>query len=185
MIRTSGNIQSGENWKELSTVIVGGDGFSATLLANSVTTYIINDVDMQSMKLEEIPLSASMLTGSESWKNDSATDFTKTVDNDFSTYFDGLGNGYVQIDLRTEYDLLVVGIVPRFGYAYRCVDAVISCSSDGKNWTEAYTIKNQPFEGLNYFSGLSANKKYAISAVKRLPALRQIYITQITVIAVI
>lgn len=159
VIRTSGDVQTGENWKELSPVAADENGFSDTLLANSVTTYIINDVDMQSMKLEEIPLSANMLTGSESWKNDSATDFTKTVDGDFSTYFDGLGNGYVQINLGAEYDLSAVGIVPRFGYAYRCVDAVIFCSSDGKNWTEAYTIKNQPFEGLNYFTHLSSNKK--------------------------
>lgn len=158
VIRTSGDVQTGENWNELSPITANGDSFSATLLANSVTTYVIDDVDMMSMNLEEIPLSADMLTGSESWKNDSATDFTKTVDGDFSTYFDGLGNGYVQIDLGTEYDLSAVGIVPRFGYTYRCVDAVISCSSDGINWTEAYTIKNQPFEGLNYFTHLSANK---------------------------
>lgn len=158
VVRTSGDVKTGENWKELSPVTADENGFSATLLANSVTTYIIDDVEMLSMNLEEIPLSANMLTGSDSWKNNSATDFTKTVDGDFSTYFDGLGNGYVQIDLGAEYNLSAIGVVPRSGYSYRCIDAVISCSSDGKNWTEAYTIKNKPFDGLNYFTHLSANK---------------------------
>lgn len=157
-IRTSGNVQSGENWKELSPISAGGSGFSATLLANSVTTYIIDDVEMNTMDLKEIPLSADMLTGSDSWKSDAKTSYTKTVDGDYSTYFDGLGNGYVQIDLGAEYDISAVGVVPRSGYAYRCVDAVISCSSDGKNWTDSFVIKNQPFEGLNYFTHLSGNK---------------------------
>lgn len=158
VIRTSGDVQNGENWKELPAGPVNGNSLSTTLIANSVTTYIIDDVEMQSMELEELPLTADMLSGSESWKNDSKTDFTKTVDGDFSTYFDGLGNGYVQIDLGAEYDLSAVGIVPRSGYAYRCVDAVISCSSDGKSWTESYKISNQPFDGLNYFTHLSANR---------------------------
>lgn len=121
-------------------------------------TYIIDDVKTVSADLEEIPLSSDMVTGSDSWKNDSATSCLKTVDGDYSTYFDGLGNGYVQIDLGGYYDISAVGIVPRSGYAYRCVDAVISCSEDGENWTEACVVKNPPFDGLNYFTHLAANK---------------------------
>lgn len=158
VVRTSGDVQTGENWKELAPITTQEMGFSASLLANSVTTYIIDDVKTVSADLEEIPLSSDMVTGSDSWKNDSATSCLKTVDGDYSTYFDGLGNGYVQIDLGDSYDISAVGIVPRSGYAYRCVDAVISCSEDGENWTEACVVKNPPFDGLNYFTHLAANK---------------------------
>lgn len=158
VIRTSGDVQSGENWKELSPIATNGSGLSTSLIANSVTTFVIDNVKVPSMDLEEIPISANMLSGSEAWKNDSAHDFTKTVDGDLSTYFDGLGNGYVQVDLGAEYDLTAVGIAPRSGYAYRCVDAVISCSADGVNWNEAYTLKNEPFNGMNYFTHLESNK---------------------------
>lgn len=158
VIRTSGDVQSGENWKEFSPVSTNSSGFSTSLLANSVTTFIINDVDTQSLDLNEIALDKSMVTGSESWKNNAANDYTKTVDNNSSTYFDGLGNGYVQLDLGSEYDLSAVGIIPRSGYEYRCVDAVVSFSSDGKSWTEGCKITNLPFNGLNYYTHLTGNK---------------------------
>lgn len=158
VIRTSGDVQSGENWKELTPIAVNGGRISTTLLANSVTTFIINDVDSAALDFTEIPLNESMVTGSDSWHSDSKTDCKKVVDGDLSTYFDGLGNGYVQVDLGAPYDLSAVAIAPRSGYAYRCVDAAISISADGTNWTEAYKLTNEPFNGLNYFTNLAESK---------------------------
>lgn len=158
VIRTSGNVQSGENWKELAPIATDGSGFSATLIGNSVTTFVIDNVTTIDMDLDEIPLSTGMVTGSAPWKNDSKYSFTNTVDNNLSTYFDGVGNGYVQVDLGSEYDISAVAIAPRSGYAYRCVDAAISFSSDGTNWTQGYKLTNEPFNGLNYFTHLTGNQ---------------------------
>lgn len=151
VIRTSGDVQSGENWKELSAGSVNGYSLSTTLLANSVTTYIIDDVEMQSMDLEEIPLSAEMVTGSAPWNN-SANDCKKAVDGKLDTYFDGVGNGYVQIDLGKNYTVSSIGFAPRSNYEFRCVDAVISGSVDGVNWNEIHTISSLPSSGMNYIT---------------------------------
>ncbi len=44
VIRTSGSMEDGENWAELNPLPTSESGFSANLLANSITTYIIADV---------------------------------------------------------------------------------------------------------------------------------------------
>jgi O-glycosyl hydrolase len=46
VIRTSGSVSSGEKWAELDDVITYGKGFIANLKANSVTTYIVEGVEM-------------------------------------------------------------------------------------------------------------------------------------------
>ncbi len=157
VIRTSGDVTSGENWKELSPISTNGGGFSASLLANSVTTFIIDGVKSPTADLTEIkPVSSS---GSQSWQNNSSTDYTKALDGDLSTYFDGLGNGYVQLDLGGEYELTAVGVAPRSGYEYRCLEASVFTSTDGVSWSEAYKIGNVPADCLNYYTKLSANQK--------------------------
>ena len=44
MIRTSGDMSSGEKWQKLSPIETYGAGFYAELIPNSVTTYIVQDV---------------------------------------------------------------------------------------------------------------------------------------------
>jgi len=44
VIRTSGSINNGEHWKELPSLIPYGLGFNAELKANSITTFIVEDV---------------------------------------------------------------------------------------------------------------------------------------------
>ena len=46
VIRTSGSVSSGERWAELDDVTTYGKGFIANLKANSVTTYIVEGVEM-------------------------------------------------------------------------------------------------------------------------------------------
>ena len=109
----------------------------------------------------KIDVSSDMISGSQPWRNDSKFDCTKVIDGNTDTYFDGLGNGYVQIDLGKNYNIKTVGFAPRKNYSYRCVDAVISCSADGVNWTEISKIKNVPSDGLNYISvGNAENIRY-------------------------
>ena len=45
VIRTSGSISNGEHWKELSPISTNGKAFTATLKANSITTFIVEDVE--------------------------------------------------------------------------------------------------------------------------------------------
>ncbi|MBQ3773302.1 MAG: hypothetical protein II833_02825, partial [Pseudobutyrivibrio sp.] len=126
-IRTSGSLADGENWADVSdtdsiTVSVDDAAVYANLLANSITTYIIDGVhysgkgsgeatddkpavDHDMSKLEEIELSDDMLSGSTPWNNDKNADVDKTIDGNLSTFFDGLEGGYLTVDLGKEYDI--------------------------------------------------------------------------------
>ena len=46
VIRTSGSVSNGEKWAELDPIDTYGKGFIGTLKANSVTTYIVEGVEM-------------------------------------------------------------------------------------------------------------------------------------------
>ena len=46
VIRTSGSVNTGEKWAELEPLTTYGKGFNAVLKANSITTYIVEDVEM-------------------------------------------------------------------------------------------------------------------------------------------
>jgi O-glycosyl hydrolase len=45
VIRTSGTMQNGEHWAELPSLVPYGKGFNAELKANSITTFIVEDVE--------------------------------------------------------------------------------------------------------------------------------------------
>lgn len=154
-IRTSNS----ENWMQLPEIATSGSGFSATMPANSITTYILNDVTAEGLPENEIPLTADMVTGSNPWHN-SANDCKKVVDGNLSTFFDGVGNGWVQIDLGTEYQLDAIAYAPRSGHEPRCVDAVISASKDGEHWDTLHTIQSLPAGGLNYITALPKDTTY-------------------------
>jgi len=46
VIRTSGSVSTGEKWAELDPITTSGKGFKAVLKSNSITTYIVEDVEM-------------------------------------------------------------------------------------------------------------------------------------------
>lgn len=82
-----------------------------------------------------------MVTGSAPWNN-SGNDCSKVIDGRNDIYFDGVANGWVQIDLGKKYSITGIGFAPREKYEFRCVDAVISGSTDGVNWPELYTVND-------------------------------------------
>ena len=45
VIRTSGSMSNGEHWKELEPLSTNGKGFTASLKANSITTFIVEGVE--------------------------------------------------------------------------------------------------------------------------------------------
>ena len=46
VIRTSGSVSTGEKWAELDPITTSGKAFKAVLKSNSITTYIVEDVEM-------------------------------------------------------------------------------------------------------------------------------------------
>ncbi len=157
--------------------------FTATVKGNSITTFVVDNVTYDKEKSEErskreenlkkmqmeyvsvvdfskidlaenkIALTESMISGSAPWNNGD-TDVPKNViDGDFGTYFDGVSNGYVQVDLgeNNAKALVAYGYAPRKDYASRCSGASLYGSNDGNDWDLLHTIKSTPPEGkLSY-----------------------------------
>lgn len=152
-IRTSNS----ESWKSLNTIDLKGNALEVTLAKQSVTTYIIEGVKGGAALTDQIAISSSMLSGSDSWNSDSSTNFTKAFDGSTATYFDGVSDGWVQADLGELYDLTALGYAPRGGYEYRMTDGRFLASQDGTNWSEIYVVKDKPSSGMHYVTALSGD----------------------------
>ncbi len=156
VIRTS----TSENWAEVSNAgSLSGKTLDATLAPLSITTYIIDGVK-GSMSLEDpIDLGAASITGSDPWGESSNCGPDKVFDGKMSTYFDGVGAGWVQADLGEVYDISAVGFCPRSGYEARMVDGIFSFSEDGTNWSEAFTVSSLPPFGMQYVKNFACDSK--------------------------
>lgn len=151
VIRTSAT----ENWANAGTVKTSGASLSVSLPANSISTFIIDGVSCGKALENKIDITDDMISGSAPWNN-SSNDCYKVFDGSNSTYFDGVGNGYVQVDLGNIYDISAIGYAPRSGYEYRCPDGMFQVSLDGEKWETIYTITNKPSGGLQYITSFSA-----------------------------
>ena len=155
VIRTSNY----ESWKELSPVTLSGDNLNVSLAAQSVTTFIIDGMKGSTSLENKIEVTPDMLSGTDSWKQDSSTSYLKAFDANTSSYFDGVGGGYVQADLGEVYNITAVGYCPRNGYEYRVPDAMFLFSEDGVNWETAATIKGKPSFSMNYIKRFNGTGK--------------------------
>ncbi len=154
-IRTSNT----EEWKELNSVSVSGGSLDVTLAPNSVTTYII-DGCKNSISLDDpIQLTEKQISGSDSWKNNADTGYRNVFDGNNNTYFDGVGDGWVQADLGDIYDIKAIGYCPRQGYEYRMTDGIFSFSEDGKNWQTAYVVSGKPGFSMHYVTNFNCGSK--------------------------
>jgi len=157
VIRTSGSMANGEHWKDVGNIATNANGFSAELKAQSVTTYIIENVKAVAFEGTKLNIAASQVTGSNPWKN--SADVPQNVfDGKTSTYFDGVGNGWVQADLGDTYDISAIGFSPRSGYEYRAYKGVFWSSADGQNWNKMYSIESAPSFGMHYLTKLDNTK---------------------------
>ncbi|MEY8517354.1 discoidin domain-containing protein [Lachnospiraceae bacterium 29-84] len=168
--RTSGSVANGEKWADVSatdniTLNAEEKSFTATMKANSITTYIVEGVDFDqeyadNLAIEEelkedalkdalvkLDLNKDMVTGSAPWKDDPKNGASNVVDGDYNTFFDGVTNGWVQIDLGADQTIGALGYAPRSGFSGRCVGASFYGSKDGEEWTRLYTISNSPPAG--------------------------------------
>lgn len=150
-IRTSNT----ENWKDIGNVATAGGTLSVSVAPNSVTTYIIDGVKGSASLENKIELSKDMLSGTDSWNNTASTGYDKAFDGNTSTYFDGVGGGWIQADLGSLYDISAIGFCPRNGYEYRMTDGMFQFSEDGVSWSTVYTVPNKPSYGMNYITNFA------------------------------
>lgn len=157
-IRTSGSMESGEKWKDVSdscqiAISSESQSFQAQLKGNSITTYLIEGVgDLKKADerpLVQIPVAAGQVTGSAPWNNNSANAAANVVDGDYNTFFDGVSNGYVILDLLEEKDIAAIAYSPRKDYEHRTNGATISASKDGETWTDLYAITERGTYGVD------------------------------------
>ena len=165
-IRTSGSMDDGEKWADVtaSDNIVAdteSNSFTATMKANSITTYIIEGVsgikpasETENPIVRQITVTADQVSGEKVWNNGTVNTPAKVVDGDYNTFFDGVDTdsddpGYVIFDLGEEKEIAAVGYAPRNGFASRCVGATIYGSVDGENWTVLYTIEDTPAQNTD------------------------------------
>ncbi|MBP0987942.1 MAG: discoidin domain-containing protein [Oscillospiraceae bacterium] len=145
-IRTSNS----EEWKDLGATKLNGTQLSVSLAPSSVTTFVIDGVKGAIERENKIDLAGKKVTGTDSWHSEASTSCEKAFDSNKATYFDGVGDGYTQIDLGESYDFEAFGYCPRSGFEARAIDGMIQVSEDGENWTTAYTITGEPGYGMHY-----------------------------------
>ncbi|MBR6420762.1 MAG: discoidin domain-containing protein [Oscillospiraceae bacterium] len=114
--------------------------------------------------LTEIPVASSNVTGSAAWNN-SANDAKKAFDGSNTTFFDGVGDGYVQADLGGLYALDAIGFCPRKSFEARCEDGYFEISKDGVTWTKVHTIETVPGFGMHYVGLEGQEARYVRYAV--------------------
>ena len=178
--------QDGEKWEELYTVKsqpASGmnyitkipEGISGRYIRYEVpdgapangkdSAYCCNIAEIELYGTAALPedmdekIEPAEVTGSDPYKN-SPDDCKNAFDGDNSTFFDGVGDGWVQADLGGLYDISALSYCPRKGHEYRCEDAVFEVSKDGENWTKVYTISENPSFGTHYIKNLSETARY-------------------------
>ena len=154
-VRTSGDMATGENWKELEPLTTYGKGFTATLKANSITTYIVEGVTDSGEEWEEIALSEEMLSSSEPIKGNGCSCM---LDGDINTYFEGAEDGYIEVDLGKAYCLDAISYVPRSALEKRCIGGAFEGSLNGKEWFPLFTISEMPLSDWNYITQRACNE---------------------------
>lgn len=148
-VRTSGSMSDGEHWAELQDIYTYDTGFVSELKANSITTYIIGGVEIGDIGVTEIPISGASVTGSAPWNNGKDV-AANVIDGNFGTFFDGVSDGWLEIDLGKKVEFDMIGYAPRAGFEGRMVEGRFYGSNNGKDWTELYHVTQSPASGINF-----------------------------------
>ena len=168
-IRTSGTMADGEKWADVTdsdNIVADTENraFTATMKANSITTYIVEGVgairedagEDTNPAVSEIEVGADQVSGGKVW-NDGTTNTPQTViDGNYETYYDGVDSddgtpGYVMFDLGEAKEIAAFSYAPRNGFSDRMIGATIYGSHNGTDWTPIYTIDSAPAQGSDTF----------------------------------
>ena len=168
-IRTSGTMADGEKWADVTdsdNIVADTENraFTATMKANSITTYIVEGVgairedagEDTNPAVSEIEVGVDQVSGGKVW-NDGTTNTPQTViDGNYETYYDGVDSddgtpGYVMFDLGEAKEIAAFSYAPRNGFSDRMIGATIYGSHNGTDWTPIYTIDSAPAQGSDTF----------------------------------
>ncbi|MCD7775772.1 MAG: discoidin domain-containing protein, partial [Firmicutes bacterium] len=109
---------------------------AASVTSAETTAYTVNG----DVEYTQITVTEDMITSSTPWNNGSDV-AANAFDGDTSTYFDGVEEGWIKIDLGAEYLIGKIGYAPRSGYESRLTGTFYG-SLDGRTWYEIYTVKS-------------------------------------------
>ena len=168
-IRTSGTMDDGEKWADVTAsdnieADTENRAFTATMKANSITTYIVEGVngiredagDETNPAVSEIAVSADQVAGGKVWNNGTINTPQTVVDGNYETFYDGVDAddgtpGYVMFDLGEAKEIAAFSYAPRSGFSDRMIGAVIYGSDNGEDWTPIYTIDSAPSSDTDTF----------------------------------
>lgn len=186
-IRTSGSMEDGEKWANVTAsdnieADTENRAFTATMKANSITTYIVEGVngiredagDDTKPAVTEIAVNADQVSGGKVWNNGTSNTPQTVVDGDYETFYDGVDAndgtpGYVIFDLGESKEIAAFSYAPRNGYSNRMVGATIYGSDNGSDWKPIYTIDSAPSQGEDtfvYYSDFNEGKTVTYRYVK-------------------
>ncbi len=179
---TLGLGQYANNFKDLIVTFTTGSSVSGDLVIAIASTGGYSGYNSLSFDSVRLAASAAMasakLTGTVigttgSWTTGNtgvyiaADGANAAFDGNLSSFFDPpssstQGSQWVGLDLGTARTITAVKVAPRSGFAGRLVGARIQVSTDGVNWTTAYTISAAPTEGVltTYNLSLSGTFRY-------------------------
>ncbi len=73
------------------------------------------------------------------------------TDNNPDTFFDGLPDGHVLLDLGKEYPISALGYIPRNNFGFRMAGGIFYGSKDGESWTRLHAIGAAPQSRLVHY----------------------------------
>lgn len=145
VIRTSGTLKDGENWKDVSHTVknelnANTKQISTTLKKNSITTYIITDVSLaehNTTDLNRISIHQNQISGKNS---SSGSDMLGNMtDGSYDTEY-GCKNGTAIIDLGCIYSIDAISYVASCINPNTTRGISVYGSTDKKSWKKLYTI---------------------------------------------
>lgn len=171
-IRTSGTLNKGENWKDVSSSIGNtlnrsGKKLSTTLKGNSITTYIISNVSLtstsKSSSLKELSVHQNQISGKN--PSDGSNTLGNLVDNKYTTEY-SCKNGKAIIDLGSKCKINAISYIASSLNPANSKNIVFYGSNNKKSWKKLFTISSLPssftssYVWSKYFSSKSKTFRY-------------------------
>lgn len=147
-IRTSGTLEKGENWKDVSGSIGNslnrsGKMLSTTLKGNSITTYIISNVSLANSKssLKKLSVHQNQISGKN--PSDGSNTLGNLVDNNYTTEY-SYKKGKAIIDLGSKCKVKAISYIASSLNPANSKNIVFYGSNNKKSWKKLFTITSQP-----------------------------------------
>lgn len=155
--RTSGDSAEGEHWAQLDSIRAHSEGFVAELKGNSITTFIMKDVQMGDVSVSGISLENASVEAPAAVDGGSAEN---VLDGSLATYYDGDTDSYIVIDLGADTEFDIISYAPAQGQESRMQKCRIYGSSDGESWEQLTMLKADPLSGVMNDLVLPATASY-------------------------